>query len=139
MILLDLLCTIYKKYNYKIFESKDGYIVYNTRLKFESHHTHITDLNTCKFIIDLCIKKMVPHKLSDYLLVSIIRITDDKNYKEKIKNMLNDPNRKKKKRYNNINNIPKNINRRKNNGKSSYGSSSTSNGNSKGRRKQRAC
>ena len=81
--------TIYKKKNYKIYDVGKEYIIHNSSLDFSQHHTHINNYNTCKFIIDLCIHKSIPKKhLSDYLLVSIIRLTDDNNYKHQIENLL---------------------------------------------------
>lgn len=80
---------IYKKKNYKIYDVGKEYIVHNTSLPFEGHHSHINNYNTCKYIIDLCIYKTVPHHLSDYLLVSILRLSNDKQYKYKIETLLN--------------------------------------------------
>lgn len=91
--------TIYKKKNYKIYGYNNQYIIHNTRLLFEDHHTHINNFHTCKFIIDLCIHKTVPKHLSEYLLVSIIRITDDQNYKDIIRGLLDKSNKKKDKEY----------------------------------------
>jgi hypothetical protein len=106
--------TIYKKLNFKIYSNnKKGYIIHNTRLNFDNHHTHINNYNTCKFIINLCIHKTVPDHLSDYLLVSILRLTDDQNYKNKIHKLLEKSNEGKNKAYNNSNNIPKIIDRSK--------------------------
>ena len=110
---MSYMCTIYKKMNYKIYSDKNGYIVHNTKLDFNHHHTHINNYHTCKYIIDLCIHKTIPYHLSDYLLVSILRLTDDNSYKEKINLILKKSNSKKNKDYSKSNNIPKNINKRK--------------------------
>lgn len=109
---MSFMVTVYKKMNYKIYSDKNGYIVHNTRLNFDQHHTHINNYNTCKFIIDLCIHKSTPRHLSDYLLVSLLRLTDDKKYKDSIYSILNKSNKKKNKSYNNSKNIPKDINRK---------------------------
>ena len=106
---MSYMTTIYRKCNFKIYSVKDGYIVHNTRLDFNRHHTHINNYKTCKFIIDLCVHKTIPRHLSDYLLVSIIRITDDKIYKDKINSILDNSNKKKNKKYNNSKNIPSDI------------------------------
>ena len=89
---------IYKKKNFKIYSAGREYIIHNSRLDFGSHHTHINSFHTCKYIIDLCIHKTVPYHLSDYLLVSIIRLSDDKNYISKIEVLLES--NKKKRGYN---------------------------------------
>lgn len=93
---------IYKKKNYKIYDAGREYIVHNTDLDFKNHHTHINNFHTCKYIIDLCIHKTVPYHLSDYLLVSILRLSNDKSYKYKIETMLN-KNKSKKRRFNDEN------------------------------------
>ena len=80
--------TIYKKKNFKIYDAGREYIVHNTKLDFQNHHTHINNFHTCKYIIDLSIHKTVPYHLSDYLLISLIRLSNDKDYIEKINKLL---------------------------------------------------
>ena len=79
---------IYKKKNFKIYDAGNSYIIHNTKLNFVDHHTHIKNFHTCKYIIDLCIHKTVPYHLSDYLLVSIIRLSNDKEYISKIESKM---------------------------------------------------
>lgn len=86
--------TIYRKKNYKIYNVGKGYIVHNSNLEFSEHHTHINNFHTCKYIIDLCIHRTVPYHLSDYLLVSILRISNDNKYKYKINLLLEENKRK---------------------------------------------
>jgi hypothetical protein len=89
--------TIYKKKNYKIYDAGHGsYIVHNSLYDFHDHHTHINNYHTCIYIIDLCIHKTVPKHLSDYLLVSILRLSEDKNYNAKIRHKLDENKRKRK-------------------------------------------
>lgn len=130
---MSCMTTIYKKYNFKIYSDKHGYIIHNTKLEFDKHHTHINNYKTCKFIIDLCIHKTIPKHLSDYLLVSIIRITEDKRYKDEIYKILENSNKKKNKQYKGSKNIPENINRSRkvNKYERNYGSKSTKNKTSK--------
>ena len=81
---------IYNKKNFKIYDASDGFIVHNTKLSFENHHTHLKNFNTCKFIIDLCIHKSIPNKeISEYLLISILRISEDRIYRNKIQQLIN--------------------------------------------------
>ena len=68
---------------------RDGYIVYNTSKMFEEGHTHISNINTAKYIINLSLYKKVPKHLSDYLLKSLIRISKDPIYVKKIEEMRN--------------------------------------------------
>lgn len=92
--------TVYRKKKYKIYSAGNEYIIHNSNLDFENHHTHISNFNTCVYIINLCIHKSVPKHLSDYLLISIIRLTDDNVYKKQIENKLEKNKYKKGKHYN---------------------------------------
>ena len=86
--------TIYKKKNFKIYDcGKNEYIIHNTSLDFKDHHTHVKNFNTCKFLIDLCIHKTVPNHLSDYLIISLMRLSSDSNYKFKLESLLNNEKR----------------------------------------------
>lgn len=81
---------IYKRKEFQIYSNNVEYIIYNRKKKFEEGHTHIRNYNTAKFLINLAIHKTIPNKkLNKYLYTSLIRITDDKNYKEKIKKEMN--------------------------------------------------
>lgn len=83
------LVVVYKKKNYKIPSCGKEFIVWNTRLDFHEHHTHISNYNTCKYIVNLCIKNRIPDKhLSSYLLNSILRISDNEDFKCKIKSKI---------------------------------------------------
>ena len=88
------LVVVYKKKNYKIYDAGKEYNVHNTKMCFTDHHTHIKNFDTCKYIINLSIHHTVPKHLSDYLLVSLLRISDDESYKEEIRKMLNKSNKK---------------------------------------------
>lgn len=82
---------VYRKKNYKIYaaSNNDGYIVHNSACQeFAGHHTHIKNFKTCVYIINLCIHKTVPNHLSDYLLESILRLTNDRCYQRKIEEKL---------------------------------------------------
>lgn len=81
---------IYRKANYNIYAFSDGgYIVHNMNLPFEKGHTHIRNYHTAKFLIDLSYHRSIPNKrLNKYLLESLIRISDSKEYKNKIYRIL---------------------------------------------------
>lgn len=85
----DWLNQIYRKKIYVIFAVRDGYIVYNTSKMFEEGHTHISNINTAKYILNLSLYQKVPKRMSDYLLKSLIRISKDPNYIKKIEKMRN--------------------------------------------------
>lgn len=78
---------IYRKENFNIYSDHNGsYIIHNTKKEFSSGHTHLNNYHTAKFIIDLAIHKTLPVKnISDYLIDSLIRISTDYRYIEKLK------------------------------------------------------
>ena len=55
--------TIYKKKEFKIYDANGQFIIHNSKLDFHSHHTHVNNFHTCKYIIDLCIYKHIPEKV----------------------------------------------------------------------------
>lgn len=83
---------IYKNGSYVIYAThkrNDVYIVHNKHKAFNEGHTHINNYNTAKFIIDMSKNKIIPKtKTGDYVLQSIIRISTDKDYIEKIKSKM---------------------------------------------------
>ena len=53
--------------------------------EFSQGHTHINNFNTAKFIMDLALHKTLPkRRISNYLLDSLIRISIDIDYINKI-------------------------------------------------------
>ncbi len=81
--------TIYRKHNYNIYGvSNDEFIVHNSRKSFQEHHTHIRNFNTAKYLIDLSLHKTLPKRLPEYLLISLIRLSDDEQYSSKLLTLL---------------------------------------------------
>lgn len=78
---------IYKKRSFIIYRVNDGYIVHNTEKSFPEGHTHISNLNTAKRMINVSIRKELPNRLSDYLLESLLRMASDADFKSSIENM----------------------------------------------------
>lgn len=76
---------VYSKANFNIYSDSKAYIVHNRNKEFSKGHTHLYNFKTAKYIIDLASHKTVPNHLNKYLLESIIRITDDKVYADKIR------------------------------------------------------
>lgn len=68
-------------------DSNGSYIVHNTHKDFSNGHTHLKNYDTAKYIIYLALYKRLPKKnhLSKYLVDSVIRISDDKVYIQKMK------------------------------------------------------
>lgn len=78
---------IYRKKSFIVFRASDGYIIHNTEKSFKKGHTHIKNVNTAKYIVSLAAKKILPKHLSDYLLVSLLRLANDDIYTAKIEEM----------------------------------------------------
>ena len=79
--------TIYRKHNYYIYATKDGYIVHNSKKPFERGHTHINNYNTAKYLIDMSFHSKIPYHTYDYILESLIRISTDESYIQKLNKM----------------------------------------------------
>ena len=77
---MSSLILIYKKRNFNVYDAgSDQYIIHNNRYEYDNHHTHIRSFKTCKFLIDLVIHRSIPKHLSDYLITSLIRISNDED------------------------------------------------------------
>lgn len=98
---------IYKKLEYNIYQFDNEYIIHNTKKEFDYGHTHIKNFKTAKFLIDLSIHKSIPHHLNLYLLESLIRISDDNEYRNKIRELINNKSNKTKTYYYNRGNKQK--------------------------------
>lgn len=79
---------IYERKEFIIFQVKEGYIVYNTKKEFEGGHTHLKHFEAAKTAIDLVINKKIPKSTDGYYLASLIRLSDDDNYINKINNLI---------------------------------------------------
>ena len=85
---MSSLVLIYKKRNFNVYDSgRDQYIIHNSNYEFDIAHTHIRSFKRCKFLINLALHKSIPKHLSDYLLTSLIRISDDPDYIIKLVDM----------------------------------------------------
>lgn len=72
---------------YNIYSDKKGnYIVHNTKKEFSKGHTHINNFNTAKYLATLALKNKIPSRLGRYQLISLIRISNSKTYKIKLRN-----------------------------------------------------
>lgn len=91
---------VYKKEQFNVYLMNNEYLVQNINMN-NFAHTHIKNLKSCKWIIDLSLKKKVSNDINRYFLISLLRINDDKDYLKKINDLLK--NKKKKEYYININ------------------------------------
>ena len=81
---------VYKKKYFNLYSNQEGYIIHNTHKDFQKGHTHINNYNTAKFLINLALYKTVPDKnMSKYLYQSLIRISSDQSYINKIRKRMN--------------------------------------------------
>ena len=55
---------------------------------FEEGHTHLKNFNAAKNAIDLVISRKIPKSTNVYYLTSLVRLTNDKNYERKIKDLI---------------------------------------------------
>lgn len=79
---------IYEKKEFIIFQVKDGYIVYNTKKVFQEGHTHLKHFDAAKTVIDLVINKKIPKSTDGYYLTSLIRLSEDEYYTNKINELI---------------------------------------------------
>lgn len=78
-------------------------ILMNKRKKFKDGHTHLHNYKTARWLADLYRHRRIPMDLhSDYLLESLVRISDDPTYTEKIKSLRETRKRKPKPYYINV-------------------------------------
>lgn len=90
---------VYRKQNFNVYQFDDEYIIHNMKHDFKDYHTHIRNYKTCIFIIDLVMHKSIPHHLNTYLLRSLIRLSDDEEYCNKIQQLIDVKNSKRKDYY----------------------------------------
>lgn len=75
----------YKKKGFVIFPEGKDFIVYNTKKKFAEGHTHARSFKISRTLIDLALKKKLPK--NPYLATSLIRISNDEEYIQKLKEL----------------------------------------------------
>lgn len=75
---------VFTRKEFSIYRVRDGYIVHNTNKPFEKGHTHIHSFNKAKSLVDLCIRKKTPNTLRRWEIESLIRISNNQTYKNKL-------------------------------------------------------
>lgn len=76
---------VYQRKSYVIYQAKGGYIVHNLNKKFENGHTHVRSFHKAKSLIDLCVRKKLPDTPRNWEIESLIRISNDDMYINKLK------------------------------------------------------
>lgn len=79
---------VYQKGSFKVYRVGHNYIVHNSKYVFDDSHTHVRTLNTAKKLIHCFHKKVIPKTFSDYLLISLTRVSDDVIYNNKINSLI---------------------------------------------------
>ena len=83
---------VYRSKEYIIIRKKSnkklGFVVINTRKDFKQGHTHVMNYNTAKTLISLSKNNTLPKSHNEYFINSLIRISRDSVYIEKLKNIL---------------------------------------------------
>ena len=91
---------IYERKEFMIFQVREGYIVYNAKKSFQEGHTHLKHFEAAKTAIDLVIRKKIPKSTHGYYLTSLIRLSEDDCYINKIKELMESRAQKGKKEIN---------------------------------------
>ncbi len=75
---------IFQRKEYSIYRVKDRFIIHNTNLPFKGHHTHIRSFHKAKSLVDLCIRKKLPDTPRAWEIQSLLRISNNQTYKNKL-------------------------------------------------------
>jgi hypothetical protein len=91
---------VYKEDNFVVLRDRKCYIVINEDKEFKEGHSHLKSLWACKKVIHCAKLRTINGDMNNYMLTSIIRISDDENYIRKVEELITTKNRKgKKTRY----------------------------------------
>ena len=78
---------IFQRKEYCIYRVKNGFIVHNINKRFQEGHTHVHNYHKAKSLIDLAVRKKLPNTPRKWEIQSLIRITNNTNYKNKLMNL----------------------------------------------------
>lgn len=79
---------IFQRKEYSIYKVSEGYIIHNTNKNFNKGHSHVRSFNKAKSLIDLCVRKKLPNTPRAWEIESLIRITNNNTYRNKLRNIL---------------------------------------------------
>ena len=71
---------------YRIETTENGFRI--TRDDGSDRHTHLKSKRFCKELIDYVVDEKIPKKVSNYILISCIRLSTNENYMQKISELL---------------------------------------------------
>ena len=81
---------VFQRKEYSIYRASDGFIVHNTNLQFKGHHTHVRSFHKAKSLVDLCIRKKLPNTPKIWEIQSLLRISNNQTYMNKLLMLLNE-------------------------------------------------
>ena len=92
---------IFQRGEFVILKVGNAYIVVNRNKIFKYGHTHVNSYATAEYVINMARYRRLPRHLSPYLLTSLIRISKDEAYIEKIRTLI-EAKKEKKQHYTNV-------------------------------------
>ena len=75
---------IFQRKEYSIYRCSDGFVVHNTNKDFKIGHTHVSNFYKAKILVIMAIKREIDDKLSKRDIESLIRLTNDNRYRNKL-------------------------------------------------------
>ena len=79
---------VYQEGSFKVYRVGNNFIVHNSRYLFAEAHTHVRTLNTAKKIIYCTMNRVIPKTFPEYLLNSLIRVSDDEHYNCQVESLI---------------------------------------------------
>ena len=79
---------VFQRKEYSIYRAGDGFVVHNTNKDFKIGHTHVSNFYKAKILVIMAIKREIDDKLSKRDIQSLIRLTNDNRYRNKLINKL---------------------------------------------------
>lgn len=79
---------VYQASGFKVYRAGNDFIVHHAKYDFDDKHSHLRSLNLAKQVIHYLKSRTVPRTQSDYVLVSLTRLTDDLHYKEQVEQLM---------------------------------------------------
>lgn len=78
----------YHKDNFIIFNADGGIVVYNTDKDFDKGHTHLKSFKAGRDAINFVLRQKIPSRASNYYLRSLVRLSTNSRYINKIEDLI---------------------------------------------------
>lgn len=79
---------VYQEGKFKVYRTGNSYVVHNSEYAFSEKHSHIKNFNAAKGVIQLVSKRVIPRDFPNYLLISLMRLSDDDRYIKEIDDLI---------------------------------------------------